>query len=235
MGIELTEEGRLIYGKLEALVAAKTELISAAEAISRSGKRELCIGTYSSVSNHILPDILMEFGKTHPDIRVSIKVGDKLGVWLKGGKADVLFTDMVESNDYICIPMLDDPYMAVVPEHLFPHRRTVKAEELYRFSYIETNESRISKYFDLNRFAGVLRLDSSDDTSVLAMVKEGLGVAVLPQLTVKRKYPGVKALTLTPKISRTLCAVYEKRTAAGRMNAAEEFGAFIADYMKKTK
>ncbi len=232
-GIELTDEGRMLQGELEAVVAAEKSLMSAAKRIARSEKRELRIGTYSSIAGHILPDALHAFGKMHPNVKISIDVGDRLRDWLTDGRADVLLTDTAASADCICIPMLEDPYVAVVPEHLFPHRKVINAEELYRFSYIETNESRISKCFELDRFASVIRLNSADDTSVLAMVKEGLGVSVLPRLTMKGKYPGVRALKLSPEISRTLYAVCEKKPSAGKKSTAEEFAAFIAEYAKK--
>ncbi len=224
-GVSLTEDGKLLYDKLLAVVNAERELCALASQISANREDELKIGTYSSISMNLLPEILKSFKKEHPEIRVSIAVGDSLGKWLDDGHADVIFADVGAFGDNESVSIMDDRFVAVVPKTAFKGRRHVKLAELYEFSYISTNETSLRKYFDEERFREIIHFNSVDDMSVISMVKEGIGVAVLPTLVMKTPHKGVRALRLEPKISRSLGFAYKKSSLHN--SAVEKFICFL--------
>jgi DNA-binding transcriptional LysR family regulator len=124
---------------------------------------------------------------------------------------------------------MDDDYVAILPEGTFQSRRSVNREELYDFTFIQTNEGFLKKYFDEKRFSEVVHLVSIDNGSVISMVKKKLGVAVLPSLSIKRGNKGIKVLKLVPKVSRNLGLAYRSGSPA-----VEKFIDFIKnDYLKK--
>lgn len=224
-GVTLTEEGELLYAKLLAVVNAERELCALAAQISSSREDELKIGTYSSISMNILPEILRRFKKEHPKIRVSISVADSLKGWLDCGNADVIFADVGAFGDNESVSIMEDRFVAVVPDEAFKKRKTVVRDELYSYSYISTNETSLRKYFDEERFKELIHFDSVDDMSVISMVKEGIGIAVLPALVMKRPHKGVRAIKLEPKISRVLGFAYKKEAA--HSGATEKFISFL--------
>jgi len=203
-GVELTEEGRLLYPSLVSLLSAEEQLTALAGRIRSGEGSELRIGTYSSISTYLLPEILRLFKDVHPEIRVSITVSDYLRGWLENGSADIVFADESSLGENEKILIGEDRYIAILPSGFLPARRTVKREELYAFPYISTNESALHMYFDESRFRGILNIDSTDYNSVISMVREGIGVAVLPSLVSDSLPRGVKAMKLLPCISRTL-------------------------------
>lgn len=219
-GVELTEDGQLLYEKLEAVSNAEKELLRSAAALSTQKGLELKIGTYSSISQHILPEFLKSFKKANPDVKVAIRVGNDLRTWLEEGISDVIFADTGVLGQNEWVPIMTDPFVAIVPADSFIGRKSVVREELYAYSYIATNESFLNGYFDERRFKEVIRFDSVDDVSVISMVNERIGIAVLPSLAFKKQYKGVRALKLKPKITRELGFAY-KESAALSVGAAK--------------
>ena len=223
-GVQLTEAGVLLREKMDAVLLAESELKAAAAALVASHPQELRIGSYSSIANYILPGIVKRFKKENPDIRVSITVADSLRGWLENDMADVIFGDKtaVQANEHQII--MEDAYVAVVQEGMLVGRRSVGREELYPYTYISTNESALRRYFEEDRFAEILRFDSVDDNSVLSMVKEGIGIAVLSSLATQKSVRGVRTLKLNPSISRSIGFAYRKKTPA-----TERFLAFMKE------
>lgn len=221
-GVHFTEEGELLREKLQAVLDAEQALRDAAAAIGEEKRDQLRIGAYSSIANYILPSIVKRFKKENPDVRVSITVADSMRDRLETDLSDVIFGDEVALGEHSHEIIMKDPFVAVIPEGMFLGRRSVSREELYPYAYISTNESILRRYFDESRFAEILRFDSVDDHSVLSMVKEGIGVAVLPSLATRKPERGVRILRLTPSISRSIGFAYQRKTPA-----IERFAAFM--------
>lgn len=72
-------------------------------------------------------------------------------------------------------------------------------------------DARVSSFFDPRDFTDLTTVDSDDDRLILHMVSEGLGVSVLPRLTVRGFGEGVRTKPLVPKLSRTLSLCYLSR------------------------
>lgn len=225
-GVELSEEGKLLYDKLTAVTDAEKELEKAASVLSGEKGKQLRIGTYASISVHLLPEVLKGFRQKHPDIRISIIVGDKLRGWLENDVADVLFAEAPKSGDGVWLPFVKDDFVAVVPSAVFSGRKTVSREELCQYPFILTNEGSVRRHFTREKCKEIIDLTSVDDTSVVSMVREGIGVAILPSLVLKTHPKGVRMLKLDPPMSRTLGITHNKD--ALRSSCAMKF----VNYMK---
>lgn len=59
-GVELNENGKLLLDKLTALITAEKELLASAKNLNVKNER-LRIGAYSSIAQHILPEIINKF------------------------------------------------------------------------------------------------------------------------------------------------------------------------------
>ncbi len=208
-GVELTEQGEELKEQLSAVLKAEAELIARARALGERSGCELRIGSYSSISANLLPELLTDFKRQYPNVRVSISVADVLRGRLQSGEADIIFGDEMAFEDNKRFIIAEDPYMAVVPEELFPGRRSISVEELYPYTYIATEESNLDKYFNRSSFREIIELRSSDHGTALSMVAERIGVSVLPALAINQKLRGIKAVSLAPRISRTIGFAYK--------------------------
>ncbi|MBQ9714436.1 MAG: LysR family transcriptional regulator [Clostridia bacterium] len=227
MGVQLTEDGELLYDKLLMLAEAENDLLKAAKSLSEKHDSTLRIGAYSSISQHLLPEILHSFKTAYPDIIVSITVANRFNGWLEENTADVIFSDKRPTENCEWLPFMTDPFVAIVPSDALKGKKQVQKDELYPYPYISTNETSICEYFDISRFKEVLCFNSVDDDSVLSMVKEGIGVSVLPALVLKKPCKGVRVLKLFPEISRTLGIAFNKNSE--RSSVASLFIKFLKD------
>ena len=229
-GVSLTEEGTLLKEKMEAVLRAEEELRAAAAALGEKNSSILRIAAYSSISTYLLPQIVKRFKKENPDVRVSISVVDSLRGWLENDAVDIVFGDLsaIGENEHVVI--MEDPYVAVLPEGTLAGRRSVRREDLYPFPYISTNEGVLHRYFDEDRFAEILFVDSADDAAVLSLVKEGIGVAVLTSLATRKHVKGVRTVALSPKISRSIGFAYRMKNPA-----TERFLTFMKGYKANKK
>ncbi len=207
-GVYLNENGELLLEKLNALVNAEKELLIAAKNLNEKNEN-LRIGTYSSIAQHILPEIIKKFKEQNPTVKVSIKTDNNLKNWLSNGVADVIFTDAQVQN--ACrIDIIDDPYMIYAPADVLRGKKTATASDLYDLPYILYNESNLNDYIDLTKFKEIIKYDSIDESSVISMVENGIGVAVLPSLMLKVKRKGAHTVKLIPEITRKLGVCYQK-------------------------
>ena len=210
LGIFLSEEGKALYDYMVNVVEAEKKLISAANALATATKNHLRIGTFSSISQNILPEIIRQFRNIHPDIKISVAVDDNLQDWLENDLVDIIFTDELSFGNNIWLPIKEDPFVAVVPSDMFVGKRKVSKEELYRYTYVSINEKILDSYFDKSRFTNVLDFESVDNVSVLYMIKEKLGFSLLPQIMMNKRIQGIKTLKLEEPICRTIGFAYKK-------------------------
>lgn len=203
-GVEATEAGLQLKKYFCALIDAEQQLYEAAGVLSASSVVTLRIGTYHSIASQLLPELLNGFKQQYPHIKASIRIGDTLRTWLEEDLADIILSDVCPDGAVKWYPLLEEEYVAVVPSDCFPGRRSIRREELYAFPFIQTNESKLHSYFDSTQFAEIIQLESIEDTTTVSLVKERIGVAVLPHLVMKKRIRGVRILTLEPTITRSL-------------------------------
>lgn len=207
VGTELTEEGALIIDKIKKLVNAENELLATANDML-SDKTVVHIGTYSSISKFILPKLIKRFKAKNSEIGVSIVVRESVKNLLEQGVVDIILADDTEKTDAKTIKLFEDRFVAVFPESENKFNGSVTKDDLYGFTFILPLESRIKRYLDLNKFKEVIEIKSDDDSPILQMVKEELGVTVLSTLELKNQIKGIKTLVLEPELKRNISLMY---------------------------
>ena len=110
--------------------------------------------------------------------------------------------------------MTKDSFVAVVPEGEFLGRETISLEELYPYSLIRPREEYLDNFLDYDSFREIIPVESVENDSVVYLVKEKLGVAVLPKLCVRNCPPEVRVLNLEQNLSRTIGLSYNKRSCS---------------------
>ena len=211
LGVFLSPEGEELYEYMVAILEAEKKLMSASLAMSKEKEKHLRIGTFSSISQNLLPEIIREFRASHPDIKISVAVEDNLHEWLEKDLVDIIFADELSfGSDNVWLPIKEDPFVAVVPSNILKGKKKVSKEELYQYTYVSINEKILDSYFDKSRFSNVLDFESVDNVSVLYMIQQNLGFSLLPQLMVSKRINGIKTLKLEEPVCRTIGFAYKK-------------------------
>lgn len=212
-GVELTDDGRRLYGSFLSLEQAEDALLKEATALASQNKQLLRIGTYPSIALSFLPGILQSFKQEFPMVKAAITVDDHMQDWVKKGVVDVILADHLSKDD-LWQPLLEDAYVAVVPESDFPRETEAHVDDLYGHTLIKSTEILLESYLDFSRFRDIIAVNSVEDNSLIYMVREKLGIAIVPRLSIRSLPEGVKALRLLPEIKRTIGIIYDPKRAS---------------------
>lgn len=227
-GVELTEAGRHLYSKFSAIIDAENDLLKAVDLMLEKEDFSLRIGTYSSIALHFLPGVLQSFKEVYPSVKTTILVDDYMQHWIEKDIADIILSDqLVGAHNWQ--PLMADEYVAVVPADAFLGKREISTEELYKHPFIRPDEANLDNYLDYSKFNEIIPVKSIENNSIIYMVREHLGITVLPKLSVKSLPSGVKSLKLNPKITRTIGIAYDTKHPT---LACERFVRHIKKYIK---
>jgi DNA-binding transcriptional LysR family regulator len=188
--VELTEAGRaLLVEARRALtnVAAAKDAVAAVQGLLRG---RLAVGTLQCLCTVDLPGILSRFSRAHPGVDIQLR-HDSSGALVeqvRAGRLDVAFvTRPVRIPDEVMITPLDtmELMLACGPDHPFADRDRVDLRELDGLPFVDyhpdwgTRET-VDRLLAANCVDRHVALEVNDVHSLLDLVGNGLGVAILP-------------------------------------------------------
>lgn len=203
-GIRLTPAGEELLPFLMEADASLTRLSERARQVAGGASAPLRIGVFSSISNTWLPKVLQEYHALYPEVTFDIQVGTStLTDWLLKGAVDLALGDPVRCRGFRWLPLMDDPYFAVLPESLAPEGNSISQEELAMYPFVMAPMNALDSYLSVCP-ANQLRVNCDDDSTLLSMVAQGIGVTAMPRLCLQRLPENVRILELTPPTKRVL-------------------------------
>lgn len=217
-GVSLTENGKIVYEKIKAIVAAEEELQQCVQRINGYTIGSIRIGVFSSISMELLPKALKQFGLNYPHVDVTLYDGDHEAVlqWLLDGTIDIGFLSQTPEKDIDFIPLFKDEMLVVLPEnHPACSQISIPPEFFENEPTIYPYESIANDFNAVMSSAGVVpkkRMEVKGGETIVAMVKEGLGVSVLPELYMRSHSDGVVCLPVRPRQYRTIGAALPKKS-----------------------
>ena len=81
-------------------------------------------------------------------------------------------------------------------------------------------------------FKKTIKFSSTDDLGVLALVKQGIGVAILPSLSVQENFAGIHTALIEPECFRLLGFSYKKEN---KKYCLSKFVEFLKEYYQDKK
>jgi molybdate transport repressor ModE-like protein len=202
--IALTPVGELVLRHAEAIVAQ----MHAAEAdlsAHTSGTAQLRVGAYQSVGNHILPVLLRRFGGSYPEVRVELVetvASLQLLPPLQHGELDLAFVSLpFDGDEFAARELLRDPYVVAaspeleLPSPLDPARLRelphvgLRSRDPFADGFLREHGVEVD---------AVYRTD--DNATLLGLVREGVGVALVTRLVLDPHDPGVAKVELRGEI-----------------------------------
>jgi DNA-binding transcriptional LysR family regulator len=192
--VSLTEAGRLLLRHAEAIVARLDAARADLAALSAGEAGTLRVGTYQSIGQRIVPTLIRRFAASWPAVEVRLtetSTDQELVELIERGELDLTFADFrLWDGPFEAQDLLEDPYVLVVQagSPLAARRRPPSLEEIAELPLIGFRQCRSTVLLE-SYFHGVgLRPEfvfrSDDNGTVQAMVAAGMGVAVMPRLTV---------------------------------------------------
>lgn len=209
-GVEWTDAGKKLLPEFTALIAQEEKIIKKAEVLS-SEEKTLTIGTYASISRTFLPKIVKNIRENVKGVKLHITVGDRINAMLDKDSVDVIVTEIApDGKDYVYREIYKEEYAAVLPLGARKRAKEISKDALYKYPFILCSDGILKTYFNMSKFKEVIPVVSDDDASLIKMVKEGIGVTVLPKLSLSGASSDVCVCDLQDKLTRTLGIAYKK-------------------------
>ena len=203
-GIRLTPAGEELLPLLMEADASMARLVERAQQVASGASAPLRIGAFSSISNTWLPKVLKEYHARYPEVTFDIQVGtNALADWLLNGTIDLALGDPTRCRAFRWFSLMDDPYFAVFPESLSPEGDSISQEELAAFPFVMAPMNALDSYLSVCP-ANQFRVNCDDDSTLLSMVAQGIGVTAMPQLCLQKLPENIRVLMLTPPTKRVL-------------------------------
>ena len=226
-GVTLTREGELLLPYIRDVANAHRMLSEQAANFHGLQSGTIRIGTFTSVSSRLLPPVMKAFKEAHPNLRFELHQGvySEIEEWVRTGVVDFGFTDASRVTPFVCEPVFQDTMLAVLPEgHPLGENIFVQVGQLKQEPFILLDEGRgggivhdmVAAHPEID-----VQYHVADDYSILTMVENRLGIAILPELVLKNTNHRVIARQIQPQLRRTLGVIYPKRE--GLSTAARAF------------
>ena len=220
-GVKPTSDGMKLLPYAQNLCADFDKLKMQVDELNGLQSGLIRIGTFSSVATHWLPNIIKEFQKDYPNIDYELLLGDytEIEEWIHTGRVDCGFLRLPTHPDFETIFLEKDKLMAIIPEnHPLKNSEKFPVAALCDepFMLLEKGaKAEISEIFERNNLTPNVKFTTWDDYAVMSMVESGLGIAILPELILKRVPYRILVKELDVPAYRNIgLALRDKKTAS---------------------
>lgn len=231
----LTAEGRILadYARHQAAMARTmgqklTECRSQGSGIVR-------IASFgASASTHILPQLIGKARRARPLMQVEISEGtDQQSLQaVRDGMADFAIAIDNDLPDLDMIHLAKDQLVALVNmQDPLARTKCIDAKTLASRNFILTkggSEPLVRAWFAQSGFEPNVSHNIQQITSILAMVRAGMGVSVIAEMAVPSSHDGIAILPLTPKMPRSINLV--RKEGSFSSHAAELFWTMVQSH-----
>lgn len=230
-GVQLTLEGQKLLPFFENVSRSLSALHGEIDRLRAGNGQVIRIAAYPSVAKSILPSLIQKFQARNPNITLELQIsGYDIREWLSSGVVDLAFVDegLGEKQDWL--PLFHDPYCVVVSsDSPLSTRTSVTVQDLADQAFILSQINELKPLSRLGKLREQLHINASDDTAVLSLVEQGLGVTILPESSLKGHSDKIRVLSLDPPLRRTIGIVRSKTVN----RSADEFVDFSSRELRK--
>ncbi len=218
LGAQVVEHARTMLGGLQAIRALADDNQGV------SGAR-IRLATFPSIISTVLPALLRDFQRRHPGIEVVVVEGtdEEVEQWLDAGAVDVGVV-MNPAPARSPLALGSDVWVAVLAQaHPLGRRATergIALDELAAEPFILATGGCTVNGQRLMEDAGLqlsdVRITVRDWASACVLVREGLGVSLVPESTLPSDRQGLRVLPVSPAIRRVFGLVRSPAAHASR-------------------
>lgn len=228
-GVTLTKTGEKLVDIMRQIDSMEDYL---QEVSIRTRTERFRVGVFQSVATQWMPQVMTSFIQEHPDTvfhmeHLARNLDGEMGIqenWL-----DCAFyrgTNVPEGMQYI--PLTTEPFYLLVPAtSTLAHTTSLCLNEVAGdYPYIRTDEEFDDEdsYKDIRQKLmqrDIIKVSASEYSTVIPLVSEGLGVSLIPKLSLSCITPDhrVKAIALQDAPTRSIGLLLPKKTEAPVLTA----------------
>ncbi|MEB3267687.1 MAG: LysR family transcriptional regulator [Leptolyngbya sp.] len=170
----------------------------------------LRIASFRSAATHLLPPIIAGFRDRFPRVEVSLVELEPAGVEqaLREGQVDLGLVPLPRSEDFNQWEVARDEYVVLLPQSVGRLTTRLSWEQLASYSFVLYNyaECTTAVRDHWQRWGQTLRVAYviKEDSTIVSMVAQGLGAAILPRLAALPIPENVQVRSLPVPLERVI-------------------------------
>lgn len=198
------------------------------------------LGTIPTIGPYLLPRAVPVLRDRFPDLQLYLREGltDALITDLRAGRLDAILIALpFELGDLTVMPLFKDSYqLATGPDHPLARRDRVTGADLVDAPMLLLERGHCLQRHAMSAFPGTNaladdRFAASSLTTLTAMVAEGLGITLMPQLAIDAgagaAQPGLSLVPVDGACPRQVVLAWRKSSVRGA--ALHDLGTALAD------
>lgn len=213
-----TNEAQSVFGQVNEVFRKVEDLQYAIDQLKEGGSMVFSFASVPSIAQHILPRVVTRLREKFPSLKMRIdilKIEEAINYLLLGKGEVVAMSYKIDHPGVVSHPLAAGSLVAIVPAgHELAGGKEVSLSTLtaYPLIGIDPNDPYggiISSAFQEQGLDFELSIQARFAQTVLALVYQGLGVAIIDEFSVSaRDLPGVVRLTISePTAFRTYAVV----------------------------
>lgn len=221
-GGTMTEAGKSLCFYARRMMNIREEALASIQELQGLFRGRLSIGANESISQFLLPPLLLAYRKQHPNIKIEVfrNLSEKIPNEVLERSLDFGFLSYEPSDPRLVSRVVarDEQVLVVAPDHELASRQDVRLADLGPHTFLAHNARTPSRNAVVQSFskAGVpLNISMELDSlyTIIDFVAQGMGLAILPRLAIAG---AVKAGRLAVvqvadlKIERTLRIIHRR-------------------------
>ncbi|HUR89554.1 MAG TPA: LysR family transcriptional regulator [Ramlibacter sp.] len=235
--VQLTLLGERFLGEVRGVIEDMDRSVASLQDAANLETGDVTIGCVFSAVHHFLPSVIRTFRAQHPHVLVRIieEGADEVLASVKQGEADFALNYIgMQDSEVDFAPLLKEPYVLACPaRHPLARKRAVRWEELANYPMARVSHASRNRLFIDQALADLPPLprpvcEVRHVSTLIDLVENGLGLAVVPRLTLPPKPASVVGVKLErPSISRTIGLI--RRSGRTLSPAATAFAKLLTD------
>ena len=218
-GVTLTASGIAALAETRvALAAIERIATSTNSAVPLSGS--LRVGVVQSAAIRLLPGWMRRLRAEHPGIVITLYEGTdpEVTAWVLAGVVEIGITSRTHP-DLTAKPVYQDDYVVVVPTgHPLAQHGSIGLNELDGERMLLSGggcETLIEELLKAAASNPDIVCIVRDNATLVSMIREGLGLTIMPELALPVACDGVQLIRLRPNLRRTLHVITRPHEALG--------------------
>ena len=241
--VTLTPSGEILYRCSKDILALYAELSKEIGKITGLIKGSITIGASTTIGSYVLPNVIVDFKKTHPKIKVNVLIGNTKRVvdLLNSGVVDLGLVEGETARHKVKIePVIVDELSIIMPPfHPWAKKKVVSILEITKEPFIIREEGSgtrqmIEKYLlshGINVSDMRIALVIGGTESIKAAVESGMGISIVSKWAARKevKYGTLKMINIKEeKMLRNFSLITQKNAVLS--HAVDEFLSYIKTY-----
>lgn len=240
--ISLTRAGEVVQERAVKIFDLYAEMENAVRELTGEVSGSLIIGASTTIAEYMLPALLGDFKRHHPEIKLYLQVANTEGIvtMVENNDLDLGVVEAPVANKNLQVEVCrSDGLVAIVPpDHTLATREKVTIQELMGYPYICREEGSgtrdvILDYLAHNGMASEdldIIMELGNPEAIKGAVEAGMGISIISSATIVKelRLGTLVSIPLDPPLERPFSFVRQKQKF--RQRAMDELLNFARNY-----